>query len=73
LQLIVQALKRRFGVTVDISPRDDLLVHNKYKVSGSAARITRHGCYHHLTLLVDIDTSKIGPILTSKLVVFLKR
>ncbi|XP_062512792.1 lipoyltransferase 1, mitochondrial-like [Corticium candelabrum] len=67
LELIVRAMKRHFNINLTVSSRDDLLIHGKYKVSGSAARITRRGCYHHLTLLVDVDTSAIRDILRSRM------
>lgn len=35
--------------------RDDIVQNGVYKVSGSAARMTRTKAYHHCTLLVNSD------------------
>ncbi|MCK5155018.1 MAG: lipoate--protein ligase [Spirochaetales bacterium] len=60
--LLVQALKR-LGIQAETSPRNDILAQDK-KISGSAYRISGDKAYHHGTLLVDADLSKLESYLT---------
>lgn len=53
LNLIVRALFREFSVNTEINERQDITVKNKYKVSGTAAKLGRLTAYHHCTLLVN--------------------
>lgn len=53
LELIVRALFREFGVNAVANDRDDIVVKDKYKVSGTAAKLGRPSAYHHCTLLVN--------------------
>lgn len=55
LQLISRALFREWGLNVDISDREDLLLNKHYKVSGTASKLGRPSAYHHCTLLVDAN------------------
>ena len=61
LQLIVNILKY-CGIKAHISPRNDILLNHEntdYKISGSAFRETREKSFHHGTLLINTDTSKL--------------
>lgn len=51
------------GITAEISGRNDILVNSK-KFSGNAFYHTKNSAYHHGTLLIDSDTSKIQNYLT---------
>lgn len=53
LELIVRALFREFGVNAVVNDRHDIIVKDKYKVSGTAAKLGRPSAYHHCTLLVN--------------------
>ena len=52
-----------FGVPVEKSGRNDLLVKGR-KFSGNAFYESGDFCYHHGTLLVDVDTEKMSRYLT---------
>ncbi|CAH1955700.1 unnamed protein product [Acanthoscelides obtectus] len=52
LEVITRALFRKYNATVEISPREDLMIRN-YKISGTASKLGRPNAYHHCTLLVN--------------------
>lgn len=52
-----------FGIPVEKSGRNDLLAAGR-KFSGNAFFESRDFCYHHGTLLVDVNTEKMGRYLT---------
>lgn len=61
LELIVNALKS-CGINAHASERNDILVTHAnidYKISGSAFRETKDKSFHHGTLLINADTSKL--------------
>jgi len=55
LEIITRALFREWGVNINISEREDLLMNNHFKVSGTASKLGRPSAYHHCTLLVDAN------------------
>ncbi len=57
LQVILLALKQ-WGLAAEISGRNDLTIAGK-KFSGNAFYMSQTGCYHHGTLLVDVDFSNL--------------
>ncbi len=57
LQLICDALQS-LAIEVSIGGHHDLLLHGK-KISGSAFRETKENCFHHGTLLVDSDLTRL--------------
>lgn len=59
LQLIKAAIYNEYGLVVDVSPRDDLLV-GDLKVSGTAAKLGRPSAYHHCTLLVNANKTNMS-------------
>ncbi|XP_077995012.1 lipoyl amidotransferase LIPT1, mitochondrial-like [Glandiceps talaboti] len=64
LEFIMRTLKTTWPhLDVKLSPRDDLMLDAKYKISGSAAKLGRNNAYHHCTLLFDADTSLLHNIL----------
>ncbi len=60
--IIVQALAD-LGVKAEISGRNDILVDGK-KVSGNAFRISSDRAFHHGTLLINTDLTKLSSYLT---------
>jgi lipoate-protein ligase A len=60
--IIVESL-RSLGIIATHSGRNDILVEGR-KVSGSAFRETPEGCFHHGTLLVDVDLQRMAMYLT---------
>lgn len=47
LKLIINALEKKYGLTtVSISSKQDLTIRNKYKISGTAAKLGQPNAYH---------------------------
>lgn len=59
LNLITRALYREYGISADISDRDDITVMGK-KISGTAAKLGQPNAYHHCTLLVNSNKLHLG-------------
>ncbi len=60
---IITAAIGRFGVTAVASGRNDILVDDK-KISGSAFKLAQDRAFHHGTLLIREDLSKVPKYLT---------
>lgn len=60
--IIVNALAK-LGIEAAKSGRNDVVVEEK-KISGSAFRQTATRCFHHGTLLIDADITKLGDYLS---------
>ena len=58
LDVIIQAVKK-FGIQAEKSGRNDILV-NRKKFSGNAFYHSSGHCFHHGTILVDVDMSKLS-------------
>uniref|UniRef100_A0A0N5ADH5 BPL/LPL catalytic domain-containing protein n=1 Tax=Syphacia muris TaxID=451379 RepID=A0A0N5ADH5_9BILA len=66
LTLIASGLNQYYNLNLMPNKRDDLLLGSEErKVSGTAARIAHGRAYHHLTLLVHVDTSLLKAALGS--------
>ncbi|XP_067945592.1 lipoyl amidotransferase LIPT1, mitochondrial-like [Watersipora subatra] len=66
LEFICDSLMFRWPhLDLSFNSRHDILLNGKYKVSGTAARMTRTKAYHHCTLLVDSDTELLHSCLHS--------
>lgn len=59
LEVICRALQDDFGVSAEANERDDVIVNDAYKVSGTAAKLGRTAAYHHCTLLVAADKTQL--------------
>ncbi|KAJ2948117.1 hypothetical protein O0L34_g9915 [Tuta absoluta] len=66
LELIKRALYRGFGVKTSINERQDIIVRDKYKVSGTAAKVGRLTAYHHCTLLVNANKADLSKALAKR-------
>lgn len=62
LERVAQALKASMGCTVDLSGSSDLSIAGK-KISGTAQARKRFGLLHHMTLMVDMDSTIIVKLL----------
>ncbi|CAL7947505.1 unnamed protein product [Xylocopa violacea] len=60
LEIITRALYREWGLKADINKREDIVVEEKYKISGTAAKLGRPNAYHHCTLLVDVNKTALN-------------
>ncbi|KAL4224012.1 Lipoyltransferase 1 [Mactra antiquata] len=67
LQLVVDALTYKWNTPLSINDRDDILLLDKYKISGTASKLGRNKTYHHFTLLYNVDTLRLKSILHSNL------
>lgn len=66
IQIILEALKK-FGISGEASGRNDLMIpyeDGPRKFSGSAYRETRDRAFHHGTLLLNADLTRLGNYLT---------
>lgn len=59
LDLICQTLREDFGIEATVNERDDIIIEDQYKVSGSAAKLGRTTAYHHCSLLVRADKRQL--------------
>ncbi|KAI8764665.1 lipoyltransferase 1, mitochondrial [Biomphalaria glabrata] len=55
LDLIVEALVRKWDIDLAVNQRNDIMLERFYKVSGTAARLGRSQSFHHCTLLMSVD------------------
>ncbi len=63
LEIICKVLKEKWNLNVGISPREDILINDFQKVSGTASKLGHKNAYHHCTLLVDVDLENLNQIL----------
>ncbi|KAM8976524.1 lipoyl amidotransferase LIPT1, mitochondrial [Pelodytes ibericus] len=66
LNLVIRALKAlQPHLDVKSTPRYDILLDGKYKISGTAAKLGRKVAYHHCTLLCSANSSLLPCVLQS--------
>ena len=63
LEIICKTLKDKWNLNVGISQREDIVLDNFYKVSGTASKLGHKNAYHHCTLLVDVDSRNLHKML----------
>lgn len=64
LRVVTEALRRvRPGLDVHATDRFDILLNGRFKISGSASRLSRKSSYHHCTLLHSADRSALAAVL----------
>lgn len=63
LALIVKVLRERWKLDVEASPRDDILIDGKFKISGTSSKLGRNIAFHHCTLLLDVDEALLKSLL----------
>ncbi|XP_074483235.1 lipoyl amidotransferase LIPT1, mitochondrial [Sebastes fasciatus] len=64
LKVITDALRRvRPELDVHATDRLDILLNGRFKISGSASRLSRKSSYHHCTLLHSADRSALAAVL----------
>lgn len=59
LALVAEALRQGWGFDITVNDRDDILLDSNFKISGTAAKLTRDSAYHHCTLMVNVDTDSL--------------
>lgn len=55
LFFICDVLNKYWGLKASVSDRDDILLENKYKISGTASKLASQNTYHHCTLLINTE------------------
>ncbi|CAH2221044.1 lipoyltransferase 1, mitochondrial [Pelobates cultripes] len=66
LNLVIRALKSLQPLlNVQATPRYDLFLDEKFKISGTAAKLGRNVAYHHCTLLCSANSSMLPFVLQS--------
>lgn len=64
LKVVTDTLRRlRPGLDVQATDRFDILLNGRYKISGTASRLSRKSSYHHCTLLHSADRSALSSVL----------
>ncbi|ESO03168.1 hypothetical protein HELRODRAFT_185669 [Helobdella robusta] len=63
LNFVASHLRREWKLDVVINSRDDLIVNDTFKISGTAAKLGSDIAYHHFTLLVDADLHNVDKLL----------
>ncbi|XP_030845480.1 lipoyltransferase 1, mitochondrial isoform X2 [Strongylocentrotus purpuratus] len=64
LNLISRALKRNWPrLSVSVNERDDIIVDNFFKISGTSSKLGRKIAYHHCTLLHSVNTLRLQEML----------
>lgn len=64
LKVVTEALRRaRPELDVKATERLDIVLNGKYKISGTASRLSRGASYHHCTLLHSADRSALRSVL----------
>ncbi|XP_071956298.1 lipoyl amidotransferase LIPT1, mitochondrial-like [Antedon mediterranea] len=60
LEMMVAALKGSWpNIHVSISNRDDILLENFYKISGTSAKLGQSVAYHHFTLMLSVKLARL--------------
>jgi len=67
LELVVDAIQACGDVDVSINSRDDILLNQMFKISGTASKLGRTQAYHHLTLLHSVDVGVLQEVLESRI------
>ena len=65
LEFLVRTLRKCWQVQVHVNKRDDIILNEAFKVSGTAAKLGLKKAYHHFTLLCDVDLSNLTHLLVS--------
>ncbi|KAK9506377.1 hypothetical protein O3M35_008328 [Rhynocoris fuscipes] len=60
LEILSRTLQKEWNLTPEINKKEDIVLDNNNKISGTASRLGRPNSYHHCTLLVDVDREKLS-------------
>ena len=68
LNIICNAIKEATALNVAVNDREDIILDEKHKISGTAAKLGKNSAYHHCTVLVDVNECVLHDALSSKAV-----
>jgi len=66
LNIICNAIKDATALNVAVNDREDIVLDEKHKISGTAAKLGKDSAYHHCTVLVDVNECVLHDALTTK-------
>jgi len=66
LNIICDAIKEATALNVAVNSREDIVLDEKHKISGTAAKLGKNSAYHHCTVLVDVNECVLHDALSSK-------
>lgn len=66
LDIICGAIRRMTDLNVSVNKREDIVLDEDYKISGTAAKLGKDNAYHHCTVLVDVNDCVLHDALNSK-------
>uniref|UniRef100_T1HRW8 BPL/LPL catalytic domain-containing protein n=1 Tax=Rhodnius prolixus TaxID=13249 RepID=T1HRW8_RHOPR len=59
LELISKTLEKEWNLNPEINKKEDIVLDNDHKISGTASKLGRPNSYHHCTILVNVDREKL--------------
>ena len=68
LEIICNAIHKTTNLDVSVNHREDIVLNDVHKISGTAAKLGKDVAYHHCTVLVDVNECKLHEALDSKAV-----
>jgi len=66
LNIICNAIREATALNVAVNSREDIVLDEKHKISGTAAKLGKDSAYHHCTVLVDVNECVLHDALSSK-------
>ena len=72
MNIICKAIQDVTALNVSVNDREDIVLNEKLKISGTAAKLGKDAAYHHCTVLVDVNECVLHDALSSKAVSTLK-
>ncbi len=67
LDIVCAAIRRLTSLDVGINDREDIVLNQTHKISGTAAKLGPKAAYHHCTVLVDVNTCMLHDALGSRI------
>lgn len=68
LDIICNAIQKTTHLDVSVNKREDIVLDNEHKISGTAAKLGKNSAYHHCTVLVDVNECVLHDALNSQAV-----
>ena len=68
MEIICSAIRRSTDLNVSVNKREDIVLNNEHKISGTAAKLGKDTAYHHCTVLVNVNECVLHDALDSKAV-----
>jgi len=66
LHIICNAIKEATALNVAVNSREDIVLDDEHKISGTAAKLGKNSAYHHCTVLVDVNECVLHDSLSSQ-------